>query len=345
MTFTMLKWTYPPFRSIEMAHITLFAYPNCSMSSILGPIDALAIANLWYQHRRAPGTCRSPLFSWDIVSLDGQAVKGYGGVLVQAHKAICEVDATDVILIPGFLPPLEFMGKIPASLITWFRKWYEKNTMIGASCTGTFFLAETGLLNGKIATTNWAFARYFQRSYPEVILKPERMLTESGGIVCSGATTSFLDLSLFLIEKYGSEALASHCAKALLVEPHRRNQSPYMVFDYQKAHSDEKVLEAQNFMEENFDHGMSLDALASDLGISSRHFKRRFKSATGDSPLVYLQRIRIEAAKRKLETTRENITEITWQVGYEDSNSFRRLFRKYTGLSPREYRERFTRAS
>ena len=327
-----------------MAHVTLLAYPHCSMSSIMGPIDAFAMANLRYQGSRKPQEPVAPLFSWDIVSLDGESVEGYGRVLVQPHKAISEVEHTDFIILPGFLPPLDFRGKIPGALIKWLQNWHRKKAMIGASCTGTFFLAETGILNGKMATTHWGYARYFQRCYPKVQLKPERILTEDGGLICSGATTSFLDLSLFFIEKFGSAELATHCAKALLVEPNRRNQSPYVVFDYQKSHSDEKVLEAQNRMEKHFDQGMPLDALASDLGISPRHFKRRFKNATGDSPLAYLQRVRIEAAKRKLETTLENITEITWQVGYEDSNSFRRLFRKYTGLSPREYRERFTRA-
>jgi transcriptional regulator GlxA family with amidase domain len=215
--------------------------------------------------------------------------------------------------------------------------------MIGTTCTGAFFLAETGLLDGRVATTNWSFASYFQKLYPDVNLKPERILTEDNGIICSGATTSFLDLCLYIIEKFSSSKLANRCAKSLLIEPNRRSQSPYFIFDYQKNHGDEKVLVAQSYMEEKFTETISVEALASDLGISPRHFKRRFKSATGDSPLSYLQRIRIEAAKLQLETTRESIDEITWQVGYEDSNSFRKLFKKFTGLSPREYRDRFSR--
>lgn len=328
-----------------MAHITLLAYPDCSMSSIIAPMDAFAMANLWYRHARTDAVSATDLFSWDIVSMDGNPVKGYGNVLVTPGRAIHEITDTDVVILPGFLPPLQFIGAVPPRLSAWLRERHERGSMIGTSCTGTFFLAETGLLNDRIATTNWAFARYFQKCYPRVRLKPERILTEDNGLLCSGAVTSFLDLSLFLIERFGSGDLSAQCAKALLVDPNRRDQSPYVVFDYQKGHADEKVLTAQQRMEENFDRRISLDGLASELGISSRHFKRRFKSATGDSPLTYLQRVRIEAAKRKLETTRENITEITWQVGYADSNSFRRLFRKYTGLSPREYRERFTRAS
>lgn len=330
-------------RRIVMAHITLLAYPDCSLLSIFGPMEAFAIANLW---RRAPGRNErddAPLFSWDIVSLDGKAVKGYGGVPIQPHRSIHAVDETDFILLPAFLPPLDFVGKASEEVLAWIRFRHARNTLIGATCTGAFLLAETGLLNGKEATTNWAFARYFKKLYPGVRLKPERILSVDEGLICSGATTSFLDLCLYLIEKFGSEDLAARCAKSLLVESGRRSQAPYVVFDSQKNHTDDKILEAQAYMEGKFSETFFLDDLALDLGISPRHFKRRFKSATGDSPLAYLQRLRIEAAKRKLETTQETVDEITWQVGYEDSNSFRRLFRKHTGLSPREYRERFAR--
>lgn len=326
-----------------MAHITFLAYPHCSPLSIFGPMDAFAIANLWDRPRGQEHPGEAPLFSWDIVSMDGKVVQGYGGVPIHPHRSIYDVGATDFILIPAFLPPLEFIGKVPAELSAWIRCWHAKQTLIGATCTGTFFLAETGLLDGRQATTNWAFSRYFQKLYPNVDLKPERILSVDGGLICSGATTAFLNLCLHLIEKFGSEELATVCAKSLLLEPGRRSQSPYFVFDFRKNHSDGKILEAQSHMEAKFAEKFSVDSLASELGISPRHFKRRFKSATGDSPLTYLQRLRTEAAKRKLETTQETVNEITWQVGYEDSNSFRQLFKKYTGLSPREYRARFTR--
>lgn len=337
-----------------MAHITLLAYPDCSVSSIAGPIDAFSIANLWCRIQ-SPNNSRqpdkknqktdecAPIFSWDIVTPDGEPIQGNGGVAIQPQASIYDIESTDFVLIPGFLPPLNFIGNVPDNLVQWIRQWHDENTMIGSTCTGTFFLAETGLLDGKVATTNWSFARYFQKLYPDVKLKPDRILTEDSGIICSGATTSFLDLCLYIIEKFGSGKLANRCAKSLLIEPNRRSQSPYFIFDYQKNHADEKVLVAQTYMEDKFTETISVEALASDLGISPRHFKRRFKSATGDSPLNYLQRIRIEAAKLQLETTRVTIDEITWQVGYEDSNSFRKLFKKFTGLSPREYRDRFTR--
>ncbi len=326
-----------------MAHITFLAYPNCSLSSIFGPMDAFAIANLWYRAKGRDEGDREPLFSWDIVSLDGQTVHGQGGIPIQPHRSIHDVDATDFILVPAFLPPLSFIGNVPEEFAQWLSGRHARNTLIGATCTGTFLLAETGLLDGKQATTNWAFVRYFRKLYPNVRLNPERLLCVDGGVICSGATTSYMDLCLYLIEKFGSDELASRCAKSLLLEPGRRSQSPYFIFDFQKNHTDHQILQAQLLMENKFMEPFSLDSPASELGISPRHFKRRFKSATGDSPLAYLQRVRIEAAKRKLETTQETVNEITCQVGYEDSNSFRRLFKKYTGLSPSEYRSRFAR--
>lgn len=325
-----------------MPHITLLAFDGCAAGGIHGTIDAFSIANRYYPQLYQGIDENASLFSWDIVSIDGKPVQGEGRVTITPHCSIDDVNATDFILAPGFISPLNFIGNIPEKLTKWICRHHKKNVLIGSSCTGTFLLAETGLLDGKTATTNLKFSQYFQKLYPAVNLKPERILTEDGGFICSGAATSFMDLCIYLIEKFGFEDLAAICSKALLVEP-RQSQSPYFIFDYQKDHNDNTVKKAQCYMEEKFTKSISVEALASDLGISQRHFVRRFKSATGDSPLLYLQRIRIEAAKEKLEKTMTSIDEITQQVGYEDANSFRKLFKKNTGLSPREYRNRFTR--
>lgn len=328
-----------------MAHITFLAYPNCSMAGISGSIDAFSIANLWCRLEKGIDETCVPKFFWDIVTMDGKPVEGRGRITIQPHGSIRDIENTDFILIPGFLPPLEFVGNVPAELTEWLRHWHERKRLIGTICTGAFLLAETGLLDGRIATTNWSFARHFEKCYPKIRLQPEKILTEDDGLICSGATTAFLDLCLHLIEKFGSSELAARCSKSLLMETNRRSQSPYEIFDRQKNHADKTILKAQAEMEKKFGNPISVDSLATNLGISPRHFKRRFKNATGDAPLNYLQRIRIEAAKRKLETTMETVDQITWQVGYEDSNSFRRLFKKNTGLSPREYRDRFARSN
>ena len=169
------------------------------------------------------------------------------------------------------------------------------------------------------------------------------MLTVDGEFICSGAATAYMELFLYLIEKFGSQDLAASCSKLLLIDGNRRSQAPYFIFEFQKNHSDDTVLKVQDFMEKNLAEPISFEAMASRFGISARHLKRRFKQATGDSPQIYLQRLRVETAKRKLETTLDTFEGITWQVGYENTNSFRRLFKENTGLTPREYRDRFSR--
>jgi len=313
------------------------------MSGIVFSIDAFSIANRYASSMQTPGKAAPSLFTWDVVTMDGRPAEGEGRVLIQPHCSIHDIKKTDLIFIPGFLYPFDFRGKLPEGLSDWLWNWHRKSSIICAVCTGTFLLAETGLMNGKTATTNWAFAKSFRKLYPEVRLKPDRILTEDGGIICSGATTAFLDLCIHLMEKFGSEELAEICSKILLINQTRRSQSPFVVFDCRKDHSDEAVIKAQKLMELKYTESISVDGLASDLGISTRHFIRRFKAATGDSPLLYLQKIRIEAAKAKLEKTRESIDEITLKIGYENANSFRKLFRKNTGLSPKEYRMQFSR--
>lgn len=332
-----------PYCEESMAHITLLAYPNCSVSSLICPMDSLGVANVWHQAHIGDNGNDDPLFTWDIVTTDGKPVEGFGRVPVYPHRAMADIKETDIVLIPGCLPPMPFIGKMNKALVDWLYGWHENKTLIGTICTGTFLLAETGLINGREVTTNWAYAGLFQKLYPQVHLKPERMLTVDNDFICSGATAAYMELCLYLIEKFGSVDLAVSCSKLLLFGGNRRSQAPYFIFEFQKNHTDDKILKAQNYMEENLAEPISFDGLASSFGISPRHFKRRFKQATGDPPQTYLQRLRIESAKRKLETTRNSFEEITWQLGYENTNSFRRLFKESTGLTPREYRERFGR--
>lgn len=326
-----------------MPKISILSSEGCMLSGISGLIDAFSIANVWHQ-ALYPGE-PSPLFETEIVSIDGKQVCANGMIRFQPDRAICNTSDSDMIVIPPYMPTQDFFSSYDESILDWIVDMYQKNTRVAALCTGVFMLAETGLLNGKPATTNWQFARHFRRKYPEVRLEIDRVMTEEDGLICSGTSTSMFTLILNTIETYSTPELASICSKSLLVDPGRETQAPYMMMKFPKDHFDAEILEAQKLMETRYSDVMSIDAIASSVGISPRHFKRRFKQATGESPLGYLQQVRIEVAKNRLETTHESMENITWQIGYEDSSSFRRLFRKYTGLSPREYRDKFSRSS
>jgi transcriptional regulator GlxA family with amidase domain len=322
-----------------MAEMVFVAVEGCFFSSIANMIDAFGIANRWSPllgENTAP-----PPFQTRIVTSDGLPVLADGHIKVQPDGAIGQVDRADVIFLPAF--PTVVDAALPAvqQLLPWLIDCHGRGITLAAMCTGAFLLAETGLLEGKQATTHWQFSRLFQRRYPRVGFQMHRMLTEQSGLICTGATTAIYNLALHLIRRYGSEQLASVCGKAFLIDPQRTSQAPYAVYRSPRRHGDRQVIQAQEWMEKHYAEGAGIDAIAEMVGISPRHFKRRFRKATGESPLAYLQALRIEAAKTQLATTQANVNEITYMIGYEDSSTFRRLFKKQVGISPREYREKF----
>ena len=323
-----------------MARITFWAGDNCLFSGISGLMDAFSIANLW--HRAMDPQADDPLFETRVVTTDGKPVRAYGGIEFNPAGSIDDARQADFIIVPPYLPHVVPLPSKKDALYDWIRDHHARRTPVGTMCSGTFLLAETGLLDGRVATVNWHFARMFKERYPRVRLKPELIMSEDDGLICTGASTAMFHLALYMINLFGSRELAAVCAKVLLVDPSRHSQTPYMISDFNRNHGDATVLKAQCQMESRFSENLQIDDLAGEAGLSSRHFKRRFKQATGESPLGYLQRVRIEQAKQRLETTRDTMNEITWQIGYEDSSSFRRLFKRFTGLAPREYRDKFS---
>jgi transcriptional regulator GlxA family with amidase domain len=323
-----------------MPKITFLAGEGCLSSSITGLMDAFHIANMWHE---AIARRSEPLFRSEIVTTDGKSVICDGCIQIHAHTSIDDFDRTDFLMVPPFIPVTSPMTHNMDRILDFIVDQHHARTPIAAMCTGVFLLAETGLLDGRTATTNWQFVKMFRRRYPKVNLKPEHILTEDNGLICSGAATSIYNLGIYVIERFGSDELAALCSKALLVDPNRNSQAPYIVHHDRKDHGDADIIRAQNYMEDNYEKNIAMDEVAKLACLSPRHFKRRFKQATGEPPLTYLQKIRIEAAKKRLETTMDSINEITWQIGYEDSSTFRRLFKKHTDLSPRRYRDKFFR--
>lgn len=319
--------------------VTFLVLEHCFASGIVGMHDALTIANLW--QRKLTGRDET-LFTTKLVSLDGSPIN-CGSISLVAEDSLATAGDVEYIIIPPFVPVPAWDSTVKKRVTEWLTAKHRDSVPIAALCTGAFLLAETGLLDGKKATTNWQFVRRFQRRYPAVQLRPEKLITEETGLVCTGAATAYLNFALTLLERYGSRELARVCAKALLVDPNKNSQAPYCLDVENKRHKDEAILRAQRYFEKNYASIVSVEEVAAHVGISSRHFKRRFKSATGSSPLFYLQTLRIELAKKKLELTLDSIDEITRQIGYENASTFRRLFRQRVKLSPREYRDKFSR--
>ena len=322
-----------------MVKISLWIGNGCLSSSIISLVDAFSIANLWHQNFATEPV--SPLFETQIVSTDGKPVLAQGNVRLETDLSIHDVDRTDCVVISPLLPNITPLPQDLDVLRQWLEKMKAQDTLIVSVCTGAFLLAQMGLLDGKKATTNWQFSRLFKKQFPRVRLVSEDILTEDDNIICTGAATAVNNLSLHLIGRYGSRKLFTACSKALLIDPNRSKQTPYAMSIPFRSHGDMQVLKAQELIEIEYASIKTIDDIARNVGISPRHFKRRFKKATGDLPLKYLQKVRIDAAKEWLETTHETLDNITGAVGYTDISSFSRLFKQHTQISPKIYREKF----
>lgn len=283
----------------------------------------------------------NPAFKVELVALKKRPLRFDGSVRLHPHASIATARKPDLLLVPSVgddvLGSLAFLRPF----VPWIKECSAHGARLVSMCTGSFLLAETGLLNGRSATTHWAFADLFRKTYPEVNLFPERLIVDEGNIITAGASTAFLDVVLYLLELYCGREAAILTAKVLLIEMGRDTQLPYTIFSTQKMHNDRQILRIQQFMEGHMARQITVEDLAKRAGMSTRNFDRRFRTAVGDAPTSYLQKLRIEKAKRLLETTHNSISEIMLKVGYEDERSFRRLFSSLTELSPKAYRRRY----
>lgn len=321
-----------------MKKVALLGLHNTIATTLLGPMDVFFQAGqLWNYIHGIPVT---PFFDVILVSIDGRPVKCLNGIRLQPHGAIEQVTETDLIIIPSVtdIPRTLQCGR---AALDWLRRQHGRGAHIASVCTGAFFLAETGLLDGKTATTHWGFVDQFRQMYPRVRLKPERLITDEGSLYCAGALAAGIDLAIYLVEKYCGHATAVQCSKALIHDMGRNSQSPYSVFRFQKNHTDDAIKRSQHWIEENYTREVDFDDVAKQHGMSRRTFERRFKRATGDTPLAYLQRTRVEAAKRLLENQHGTFEAISYRVGYENSSHFREVFKKHAGLLPSAYQHHF----
>jgi transcriptional regulator GlxA family with amidase domain len=323
-----------------MKKVTILAMYNTMASTVIGPMDVFYQAGVIWNYFK--GQKLTPYFEVKVVTTSGEPFICLSGIRMLPEGSIHDVQDTDLIVVSSILDIAKTLS-VQGEVIDWLKDRYYRGSNIATICTGAFVLAETGLLDGKTATTHWGFADQFRKRYPRIELKPERLITDEGDLFCSGGYNAGTDLSLYLVEKYCGHDVALQSSKSLISDIGRTSQAPYAIFQYQKDHRDNRILKVQEWIENNFDQNFNYDKLARNHGMSRRTFERRFKTATGDTPLIYQQRIRVEAAKRLLEDGNRSFDEITYQVGYEDSSSFRKVFFKQTGLRPTEYQNKFQR--
>lgn len=318
-------------------------------STAIGPMDVFRSAGvLW---NLLNGEAPRPCFRVTTASFDGSPVRSGEHVSLAPAHALAEIRRTDLVLVPA--AGLDFETLIAtgfdiddgvarnARVIPWLQQQAAQGAQIAGVCSGVALLAAAGLLDGKRATTHWALAEHCRRRFPQVDWRPEYLVTDAAGIYCGGGVNAASDLSLYLVEKFCGREIATRCAKAMLIEMPRIWQVAFAHLDVKAQHADEAILRAQEWIHENYDKEIRLEELAHRIGMSPRNFIRRFKAAAGQTPLAYLQNLRIAAAKRLLENGRSTIQEIGSAVGYDDTIFFRSLFRRHTGVTPTEYRQRF----
>lgn len=322
-----------------MKHITIAVPdgPN-NLSSIVGSYKILTRANQYWKERG-----KKELFKIELAGISAE-VDFYDGLFtVKPHVNISAIAKTDLVIIPSLNHNYHNAVKRNGTLITWIAEQYKKGAEIASVCTGAYLLASTGLLDGKSCSTHWIAADSFRTMFPKVNLQTDKLITDENGIYTNGGAYSFLNLLVYLVEKYYDRQTAIYCSKVFQIEMDRQSQSEFIIFKGQKMHGDDMVKEAQSYMENNLHEKISVEHLSSRFAVGRRNFDRRFVKATGNTPLEYLQRAKIESAKRAFETSRKTINEVMYGVGYSDVKAFREVFRKITGMSPLEYRSKYNK--
>lgn len=323
----------------DVLHVTVVLANEGYASTAIGPIEVFSAAGKMWEEMSG-GTPR-PHFRVSMASIDGAPVESAYGLRLAPDAGIAEIEHADLIFVSASGPlPSEWMER-HAELLPWLVSWHERGATIAGVCSGVAFLAEAGLLNGRRATTHWGVAEAFRKRYPGVDWQTDMLITEDGGLLCGGGVNAATDLSLYLVERLCGHRVAVQCSKALLLDMPRLHQSGYAFLPISRPHSDAKVREVEEYLHAHFPEDIAMGQLASDVGMSARTLMRRFKTATGTLPGMYLQMIRIAAARQLLEDGAPSVSRVGAEVGYDDTAFFRRVFKRHTGLTPAAYRERF----
>lgn len=321
-----------------MKHISILVPKGAILGSLEGSRQLFSQVNEFFKAKGVP-----PLFKVQLVGLSKETLLTGGLFTANTDILLEEVEKTDLIIIPALDGDIQQAVEKNKEFIPWIIKQYTGGAEVASLCLGAFLLASTGLLKGRKCATHWMAENAFRTMFPDVNLVTEKIITDEKGIYSSGGAFSYLNLILYLIEKYAGRDIAVLSAKVFAIELDRDNQLSFTIFQGQKEHDDESVKKAQDFIEKNFQEKISVEQLSSMLAVGRRNFERRFKKATCNTVTEYIQRVKIEAAKLSLESTRENVNDAMYKVGYTDPKAFRGTFKRITGLSPVEYKNKYNR--
>lgn len=321
-----------------MKHISILVPEGAILGSLEGSRQLLTQVNEFFKAKNAP-----PIFDVHLVGLTKETRLCGGLFTANPDKLIEEVPKTDLIIIPALDGDISKAIEKNKAFIPWIVKQYNSGAEVASLCLGAFLLASTGLLNGRKCATHWLAENNFRKMFPEVNLVTEKVITDEQGLYSSGGAFSYTNLILYLIEKFAGRDMAVMAAKVFALEIEREDQLSFIIFQGQKDHDDEQIKKAQEFIENNFQEKITVDQLASMFAIGRRNLERRFKKATSNTVVEYIQRVKMEAAKMNLESSRENVNEVMYKVGYTDTKAFRNTFKRITGLSPVQYRSKYNR--
>lgn len=321
-----------------MKHVSVIVPETAVIEAIADPRYLFTAVN---QFLEVSG--RSSLFQVQLVGLSHEVKLNNNLFSVHTDARIQDIQQTDLIIIPALSGDIPVAVEMNREFIPWIIEQHKKGAEVASLCVGAFLLASTGLLKDKKCSTHWGFMNEFRSMYPDVELVDGHIITEEHGLYTSGGANSYWNLLLYLVEKYTDRDTAILAAKYFAIDISRESQSDFMIFRGQKDHEDEPVKNAQVFIEHNYHEKITVDQLAGMQAIGRRSFERRFKKATNNTVAEYIQRVKIEAAKRNFESSRKNISEVMFDVGYTDTKAFRTIFKKITGLTPVEYRNKYNK--
>jgi transcriptional regulator GlxA family with amidase domain len=318
--------------------VSILVFEGCTP---MAPVTVMEIFNkAGALHQQLNRTSR-PFFETELVGIKTKRVKASEKFNLDCHLTLSQLIKTDIVLIPSLDFDIEAKLEENKSAIPHLLRIQKKGAELGGMCTGAFLLAATGLLKNKSATTHWYVASKFRTLFPDVKLKDDKIIVDENGLYCSGGATSSLNLCLYLTEKYCGRETANLTAKMMQMDNDRSTQSRFRMFIPQTQHQDEAIFSAQQAIEQDSEEKLTVKGLAGIAHLSKRSFIRRFKAATGNTPIEYMQRMNVEKAKRQLENSKNSVEQIIYSLGYNDIPTFRRIFMRYTDLTPKEYRGRY----